>query len=228
MAQLHETKLRRIKFKNRRGVWTTWGAPGTWSACLIKSEGDLVADLESCPSVKSVSDVTADVDSETLPALNRQTSLLVLSPHQPWATFAEGGGYNDLHDALEREFPGEVLRTGAVDDNGIVYVWLSRNGQRILDFRTDGMGWPVPPEDADYVDDELGTGDIFIFETDLYPADWPHTLPRVEAAHQQLIIDLDAYIPHLTFNGQLAAEYGHADACQRQHIDRVLQVEFEA
>ena len=224
MARLYETKLPRYKVANRRGVWTTWSAPHTWTSCLIRAD-PLQERLLQCPCISNVADVTASVKEGRF-TLDDHCSLLVLTPYQPWATLVERGGYNERHDTLEQELAGEALRTGASKGNGVVYVWHSIAGERVLDFRTDGLGWPAPPEDADYVDDDDELGSVYVFETDRYKPDWPQTFARVEEAHQQLVIDLDAYVPLLTFDGSLGAEYGHDDACQSEHITQILLIEF--
>ena len=39
MPHTHESKLNRMALRNRRGVWTTWGGPGSWQIWAVH-EGD--------------------------------------------------------------------------------------------------------------------------------------------------------------------------------------------
>ncbi|MDV6034730.1 MAG: WGR domain-containing protein [Phycisphaera sp. RhM] len=208
---------------NRRGAWDGWHET-TWSVCLIRSrDQDLIAALNSCPSVLSTEDVTESVLATAFEPSSKNWSLLIETPHQTWATFADNRSYNDDLDPLHTEFPGEVLRTGANDANGVEYVWLWSSGKMVIDFRTDGKGWPTLPEDLDDLDDDEQDEDwgaVYRFETDLYPRDWPYTFPRFEFALQQLLVDFDAYVPYLGYTGRLTAAYGHEDAAADHNISR--------
>ncbi|WP_442511720.1 hypothetical protein SH528x_003432 [Novipirellula sp. SH528] len=229
MAKLYENSFYRRKISTRRGVWTTWSAPQTWSSWLIRSAADdVLAELSSCDCVLNISDVTESVATHAFVPPSGHWSLLVQTPHQRWATFADQLTYNESLEPLRKQFRGDVLTTGAIDDSGVFYVRLWTAGSQKLELVTDGMGWPTPPEDIDDEDeDEEDYRSIFEFVSDKHEADWPHSFDRSEEAHQQLIIDLDAYVPHFYFaDNALGCSYEHRDAADMKKIDRVSLVEL--
>lgn len=227
MAKLYEKSFYRRKISTRRGVWTTWTAPQTWSSWLIRpAADDVISELFSCDCVSDITDVTDSVATRDFVPPSGNWSLLVQTPHQRWATFADHLKYNESLEPLRNQFAGDVLTTGAIDDSGVFYVRLWTAGSQKLELVTDGKGWPMPPEDIDDEDDE-DYRSIFEFVSDKHEADWPHSFDRSEEAHQQLIIDLDAYVPYFYFadNG-LGCSYEHRDAADMKNIDRVSLVEF--
>lgn len=226
MARLHEHNLARTGIAKRRGAWSTWGAPQTWGACLIRTDDVAHVDaLRQCDAVTRVEDVTDAVLSKSFSPPARPWSLLVESPHQPWATFADECKFNEALNRIIPDFSGLVLRTGEIKDSCVVYVRLWRHGEQLIEFATDGMGWPVPPEDVDDDGDDEDCRSIFDFESSLYPPDFPHSFDRVEKAHQQLVIDQDAYVSGIWFGeGQLCAHHGHTVAVQPENVSRVSLV----
>ncbi len=213
MAKLYENSFFRRKISRRRGVWTTWGSAQTWSSWLIRNQqGSAIDALADCSCVGQIADKTEAVLSKTFTPPNFDWSLLVETPYQSWATFAGNQCRNATFESLSKVFPGEVLTTGSVDDFATFYIRLWQSGEMILELVTDGMGWPVPPEDVDDEDDE-DYRSIFHFSSNQHDHSWPHSFERCEDAHQQLIIDLDAYIPYFNFdNGALVSDYNHRDA----------------
>lgn len=223
-------ELRSKSLGSRRGYWTTWADPTTWSVCLLHIEReDLRSELLKCDCVASVLEVTSEVLESRFVPPKQRWSLLIETSYQKWAMFVDRGGYNESLDELPRQFSGEFLRTGGVSENGICYVWHWIDGKSVLDFRTDGMGWPTLPEDLEELDDDEEDedwGDVYVFETDLYPKIWPYGFSRAEMAHQQLILDRDAYVPLLTYHDKLEAAFGHQNASSSKSINRVSCVTF--
>ena len=93
---------------------------------------------------------------------------------------------------------------------------------------TDGMGWPIPPEDIDEDDDDdEDYRSIFDFSRK-HARDWPHSFARCEEAHQQILIDLDAYVPHFRYiDRELVCVYEHRDAVNPENIKRVSLVTLQ-
>ncbi|TWU59950.1 hypothetical protein Poly51_02230 [Rubripirellula tenax] len=227
----HETRIAKLGIAKRRGAFSTF--PGAdWSACLVRTNvGDLVASLGKCHCVASIEDVTDSVyDGTWMPPNGMGWSLLVVHKHQDWCSFADIWMYNRDCDRIASDFDGEVLRTGHRDDIAYVRLWV--NGKQRLEFVTDGAGFPMPPEDIDPDDDE-DYRNIYDFETDLYDGDFPHTFKTIEEAHQQLIIDRDAYVAGITFDDGtrdgtygLSAGYRHDAAVDRKNVTAVYAVTF--
>ncbi len=65
------------------------------------------------------------------------------------------------------------------------------------DWDDDLDGEDLDEEDWDDEDDE---NEFLKFETDRYPSDWLEKQPSHVMALQQLLIDLDAYVPHIEFS----------------------------
>lgn len=226
----HETRLARMGIAKRRGAFATF--PGVdWSACLVRTGDDLRCALGKCDCVESVDDVTDSIyDGSWRPPDGSRWSLVVDHIHQDWCTFADVWMYNKDCDRIAADLNGELLRTGHRDD--IVYVRLWANGKQRLEFVTDGAGFPIPPEDVDPDDDE-DYRTVYEFKTDLYEGDFPHTFKTVEEAHQQLILDLDAYVAGIAFDDGsrggsygLTASYGHEAAVDRKNVSAVYAVTF--
>lgn len=226
----HEHRLPKFGIAKRRGAFSTF--PGVdWSACLIRSEGSVMQRLENCRCVASTEDVTDAVyDHSWTPPESVQWSLLVAHKHQQWSTFADVWMYNRAFDRVATDFDGDVLITGHRDD--IVYVRFWVRGKQRLEFVTDGAGFPMPPEDIDPDDDE-DFRNIYEFETDLYDGDFPHSFTTIEEAHQQLILDRDAYVAGVHFddgerdsNYGLFAAYRHDAAVSRKNVLSVHAVTF--
>ena len=227
MPKLYESTLGRRKLATRRGVWTTWGAPCTWSSWLVRSDGaDIIPELRACDCVTKVEDVSHDVFAGTFRAPENAWSLLVCTPYQDWATFVDSRRYNESLEPLRQQFAGEVLTTGMIDDISAFYVRLWVNGSKAIELVTDGMGWPMPPEDIDEDDDE-DYREIFEFYSDRHEATWPHSFERCEEAHQQLIIDLDAYVAGLALDDSQITSI-HQDAADRKNIESVHLVLLDA
>ncbi|GAB5443704.1 MAG: hypothetical protein Fues2KO_40530 [Fuerstiella sp.] len=124
---------------------------------------------------------------------------------------------------MRKQFSGQVLTTGATDDVGTFYVRLWQQGEKELELVTDGKGWPMPEEDFDEEDHRS----VFQFFSRQHGDDWPYSFDRCEAAHQQIVIDLDAYIPHFRFmDNQLICAYAHRDAVASKNITSVSVVQF--
>jgi hypothetical protein len=230
MPKLYENSFYRRNISTRRGVWTTWASPETWSSWLIRVDsGNLIDALLACECVSNVIDQTDPVLSGTFAPPHSPWSLIVETPHQKWATFADDRRYNESLEPLRDQFPGHVLTTGAIDDIAAFYVRLWGHGQKEIELVTDGMGWPIPPEDIDEDDeDDEDCRSIFDFFSRKHAQDWPHSFDRCEEAHQQIIIDLDAYVPHFSYiDRKLVCAYEHRDAVSSENIERVSLVTFE-
>ena len=141
MSKLYESTLGRRKLANRRGVWTTWSAPCTWSSWLVRCDGgDLVSEIRACDCVTKVEDVSHDVFAGTFQEPVNAWSLLIRTPYQDWATFADNRRYNELLEPLRHQFAGDVLTTGMIDDISAFYVRLWVDGNEAIELVTDGMG----------------------------------------------------------------------------------------
>lgn len=169
-------------------------------------------------------------DGSWRPPPSGRWSLLVSHKHQRWHTLAIALLYNEDCDRIAEDFAGKLLRTGHRDD--IVYVRIWEAGRQILEFVTDGCGFPMPPEDLD-PDDEIDYRSIYDFHSELYDNDFPHTFETVDEAHQQLIIDQDAYVAEIIFEDGsrdgtygLGAGYRHDAAVDRKNITAVHAITF--
>lgn len=215
MVQSYETLLRKYSVPNRYGVWTTYGAPGSWRSFLLQTPGtdplEVLAQLKQVASVNA--DVTKDVLGGNFEPPDGSWALLIHSPHQPWASFA--GNYYRVLDTLSENAPGRWLDTGYQKTSGAVFVNLHEDGVRNLQFSTDGAAWE---EDTNCFEGFLE------FNSDAYPATWPMEYETVQDVHQQLLIDLEAYIPAFYWEDGLHA--GHSDAATAKHISRIDLIEF--
>ena len=224
MAKNYEDLLARWKVEERRGVWTTYGAPDSWQSFLIQSpDGDPIDLLKDHKDVKAVTlDVTDDVlNGEFDPPLG-SWQLLIHSPHQEWASFLSQVSYDGFLIQLAESSPGRWLYTGQQDTAGVLYVKLFQNGKPLIAFETDGMAW----------DDEEDDDGFMNFQAKGYTKNWPLEFESEKDVHQQLIIDLDAYVPYFYWNnGEYEREEkglfaGHHDVIKRKHISRIDLIEF--
>ena len=217
--QLEETKLRRRKVTNRRGVFSTYGYD-SWECVLARaSEGDLADAFEQCADVGAVErDIMADVlAGDWTPPVGRWL-LAVQEDITPWTTLVTNQSADAIRKRIGRQFRGQMLSTGHSDASGAVFVLLTEGDNDVLRFVTDGTPW-------DDDDDEIEE----LFPTELsgpglegtgLDRDWLDAFDNASDAHQAVVQHLDAYVPGLVFaEGQLQAAYGHEDVLS--HVTRI-------
>ncbi len=117
-----ETKLKRRKPGNRRGVFTTWGSD-TWQALLAKSDCDVTDALANCPVVGTVErDITQSVLDKSWRPPPGDWLLVVKMDSQDWGTLVTSSWAGDTMTKLAPEFDGQLLLAGHSDAAGTVYV----------------------------------------------------------------------------------------------------------
>ncbi|WP_442505848.1 ankyrin repeat domain-containing protein [Novipirellula sp. SH528] len=226
-----------MALRNRRGVWTTWGGASSWQIwCLDCGKERSASILERHVNVRAVTtDVTASVLDGSFQSPGGTWALLVHSKHHSWSQFAATSNYDEVLEQVAKQGPGRWLCTGEQDTAGVVYVWLFDDGKQIIDFCTDGGPWDDEDEDFDEDEDdedlEDDDDDEMIFEmtqfkADGYPENWLTTMSSSEEAHQQLIIDLDAYVPYFSWTPEEGLEADNKKVLSDAYIERIDLVEF--
>lgn len=243
--QLEETKLKRRKPENRRGVFTTWGSD-TWQALLAKADGDVAEVLAAC---NAVGDVEKDVTKAVLggkwnpPA--GEWILAIQMDTQDWWTLVTSSWEGNVIEKLAADFEGQLLITGHSDFAGTVYTRVTdrdptaADGHKmVFEFQSDGTPWD-DEEDDEFEDDEFDEEEFESEEdrelaeaiekvtmTSLIAEDLTlEALQEFEQfpdAHQAVIRHLDAYVPGLFYlveDSELSAPFGHDDILP--HITRI-------
>lgn len=217
MALAWEHRLARTAVRNRRGVWTTYGGAGSWESMLFQSPDhdplDLLGQLKDVSTVER--DVTQKVYSSDFIEPDGGWMLVVHSKYQDWVWLV---GAQPLLRSLMEDAPGRWLRTGDENTSGAIYVEVRENGKRTLYFSSDGAAWDEAEDDEEEVDGFL------VFEAKDYDKDWPLEYETLDDVHQQLIIDLDAYVPDCFWNNGLCAMQD--DAVKPQHVERMDLITF--
>lgn len=227
--QSEETKLKRRKPENRRGVFTTWGT-STWQALLAKSERNIIDALADCTEVGSVE---RDITQAVLEGLWRQPPgewlLVIRVDTQEWATLVSRTWSSDAFEKLAPQFEGQMLLTGHSGEAGTVFARVVERDEKAtdgvairFDFQSDGEPWDSDDDDEfgdgeELDDDELDEAEFEddeeedefeqalnkLTETRLVaddlPPDWLEQFDSLPDAHQAVFRHLDAYVPGLYY-----------------------------
>lgn len=216
MALAWEHRMARSAVRNRRGAWTTYGAGGSWESVLFQAPGqdplEVLGQLQYVSSVER--DVTREVYSGDFIEPDGGWMLVVHSKYQDWVWLV---GTHSLLRSLMEDSPGRWLRTGAQNTSGAIYVEVREHGKRTLFLSSDGVAW-------DEDEDEDDNDGFLEFESDEYDQDWPLEYETLDDVHQQLIIDLDAYVPDCFWNDGLKAMQD--DALKPQYVARIDLITF--
>ena len=153
--------------------------------------------MTACPRLLQLTVVLVSVpqtllrDASLMPLTVQQTAL---TPHPE--NFIVAIALNDRCDRRHRR----ILRPPLA---------ARSKGDRTCD-RRNGMADSADIDEDD--DDDEDYRSIFDFSRK-HARDWPHSFARCEEAHQQILIDLDAYVPHFRYiDRELVCVYEHRDA----------------
>ncbi|MCM2374950.1 ankyrin repeat domain-containing protein [Aporhodopirellula aestuarii] len=234
--QSEETKLKRRKPANRRGVFTTWGSD-TWQALLAKSKTGVTDALENCSAVGAVErGVTKSVLDGSWDPPSGDWMLVVAMDAQGWVTLVCSGWPGDVLEKLASQFDGQLLVAGHSDCAGTVYARVTESDPNApegvtvrFDFQSDGTPWDDDEDDEfdededddDEEEDELdeieqAIADLTVTRivSDDLESNWLEQFDSLPDAHQAVFRHLDAYIPGLYYDldeSQLTAPFGHDD-----------------
>lgn len=223
-----EAQLQRRKLQDRRGVWTTRQGPGSWEATLLRvADGGSVHEcLSQCPSVGKIDEhVTEAVLANAWSPPGGAWALLISTAATDWCHLAGPYRADKGSRALLEEFAGEGLQTGHQDTAGVAYVRVWKDGEVRFDFSTDGGPWE---RDLDEEEDEFELTTLTNSGFDArFDRDWMTACESLEAAHQELIAHLDAYVPGywVDFRSHELGAF-HSDAVSGDYITRIDVIHF--